>query len=50
MTFDVRARICATQAKGMLDDVLWIVTTDNGGPTTECAGIGASNWPMRGSK
>merc|ERR1719401_1323295 len=40
----------ALEAKGMLNDTLIIVTTDNGGPTTECAGIGASNWPFRGSK
>jgi arylsulfatase A-like enzyme len=28
----------------------FIVTTDNGGPTTECSTTGQSNWPLRGSK
>ena len=27
-----------------------IVTTDNGGPIVDCAGIGASNWPLRGGQ
>ena len=27
-----------------------IVTTDNGGPIVDCAGIGASNWPLRGNR
>ena len=27
-----------------------IVTTDNGGPIVDCAGIGASNWPLRGGR
>ena len=25
-----------------------VVTTDNGGPVIDCAGIGASNLPLRG--
>jgi len=40
----------ALAAKGMLDDSVIIVSTDNGGPTTECAAIGASNYPLRGGK
>ncbi|CAE7179264.1 Arsb, partial [Symbiodinium pilosum] len=40
----------ALQVKGMLQDSVIIVTTDNGGPTHECAAIGASNWPLRGGK
>jgi len=40
----------ALQGKGMLDDTLVFVTTDNGGPTTECSTTGQSNWPLRGSK
>ena len=34
----------------MYTDTLFIVTTDNGGPTTECSTTGQSNWPLRGSK
>ena len=40
----------ALSARGMLDDTLIVVTTDNGGPTTECSTTGQSNWPYRGSK
>jgi hypothetical protein len=40
----------ALRAKGMYDDTLIVVTTDNGGPTTECSTTGQSNWPYRGSK
>eukprot|EP00929_Paragymnodinium_shiwhaense_P079975 TRINITY_DN41695_c0_g1_i1.p1 TRINITY_DN41695_c0_g1~~TRINITY_DN41695_c0_g1_i1.p1 ORF type:complete len:519 (+),score=79.06 TRINITY_DN41695_c0_g1_i1:75-1631(+) len=40
----------ALKAKGMFEDTLIFVTTDNGGPTTECSTTGQSNWPLRGSK
>jgi len=40
----------ALRAKGIYDDTLIVVTTDNGGPTTECSTTGQSNWPYRGSK
>eukprot|EP00930_Biecheleria_cincta_P045074 TRINITY_DN31067_c0_g1_i1.p1 TRINITY_DN31067_c0_g1~~TRINITY_DN31067_c0_g1_i1.p1 ORF type:complete len:543 (-),score=47.36 TRINITY_DN31067_c0_g1_i1:204-1763(-) len=40
----------ALHAKGMFDETLILVTTDNGGPTTECSTTGQSNWPYRGSK
>eukprot|EP00316_Scyphosphaera_apsteinii_P004296 CAMPEP_0119310046 /NCGR_PEP_ID=MMETSP1333-20130426/17671_1 /TAXON_ID=418940 /ORGANISM="Scyphosphaera apsteinii, Strain RCC1455" /LENGTH=512 /DNA_ID=CAMNT_0007314163 /DNA_START=26 /DNA_END=1564 /DNA_ORIENTATION=- len=40
----------ALKARGMFDSTLIIVTTDNGGPTTECSTTGQSNWPFRGSK
>mmetsp|Transcript_52028 Transcript_52028/g.116778 ORF Transcript_52028/g.116778 Transcript_52028/m.116778 type:complete len:531 (+) Transcript_52028:1-1593(+) len=40
----------ALAAKGMLWDSIIIVTTDNGGPVHDCAGIGASNYPLRGGK
>ncbi|CAE7482551.1 ARSB [Symbiodinium microadriaticum] len=40
----------ALEAKGMLSDAIIVVTTDNGGPVHECAGIGASNFPLRGGK
>ncbi|EOD07247.1 hypothetical protein EMIHUDRAFT_62301 [Emiliania huxleyi CCMP1516] len=40
----------ALAARDMIDDTLIVVTTDNGGPTTECSTTGQSNWPFRGSK
>ena len=40
----------ALKSRGMFDSTLIIVTTDNGGPTTECSTTGQSNWPYRGSK
>ena len=40
----------ALRARGMYEDTLFVVTTDNGGPTTECSTTGQSNWPYRGSK
>lgn len=40
----------ALTARRMLSSTLVIVTTDNGGPTTECSSTGQSNWPYRGSK
>jgi len=40
----------ALRARRMFDDTLFLVTTDNGGPTTECSTTGQSNWPYRGSK
>lgn len=40
----------ALQAKGMWEDTLVIVTTDNGGPTAVCAVQGSSNYPLRGGK
>ena len=40
----------ALRESSMLQETLWIVTTDNGGPTTECSTTGQSNWPFRGSK
>ena len=40
----------ALKAANMYESTLFIVTTDNGGPTTECSGVGQSNYPLRGSK
>eukprot|EP00041_Stephanoeca_diplocostata_P012429 m.208122 g.208122 ORF g.208122 m.208122 type:complete len:451 (+) comp18957_c1_seq5:103-1455(+) len=40
----------ALKFKGMFADTVFIVTTDNGGPTTECSTTGQSNFPFRGSK
>ena len=40
----------ALRRRDMLSSTLIIVTTDNGGPTTECSTTGQSNWPLRGSK
>ena len=40
----------AMEAKGMMANAVIIFTTDNGGPIHECAGIGASNLPLRGGK
>ncbi|XP_019860668.1 PREDICTED: arylsulfatase B-like [Amphimedon queenslandica] len=34
------------QTKGLLDDTIIILTTDNGGQTA----LGSSNWPLRGNK
>ena len=42
--------VAALRESSMLQETLWIVTTDNGGPTTECSTTGQSNWPFRGSK
>ena len=33
---------------GLMDNAVIVFTTDNGGPIHECAGIGASNFPLRG--
>lgn len=38
----------ALTAKGMWPSTIFIVTTDNGAPITECGGIGGSNVPLRG--
>lgn len=38
----------ALKSAGMYDSTLFIVTTDNGGPTTECSSTGQSNYPLRG--
>eukprot|EP00438_Fugacium_kawagutii_P030153 Skav235175 [mRNA] locus=scaffold721:218084:219574:- [translate_table: standard] len=40
----------ALEEKGMLENSVVIVTSDNGGPVEECGGIGASNLPLRGGK
>ena len=37
----------ALEAKGMLENSVIVVSTDNGGPTDACAAIGASNFPLR---
>lgn len=44
---EVRA---ALHEKNLVDDLLIVVTTDNGGPTEACAVQGSSNWPRRGGK
>ncbi len=38
----------ALTEKGMWPSTIFIVTTDNGAPITECGGIGGSNVPLRG--
>jgi len=38
----------ALTAKKMWPSTIFIVTTDNGAPITECGGIGGSNVPLRG--
>ena len=38
----------ALMEKGMWDDLLWVTSSDNGGPIY--AGGGANNWPLRGAK
>ena len=40
----------AWERAGMWDNTFTVFTTDNGGPIHECAGIGASNFPLRGGK
>ena len=40
----------ALRSSGLMDNTVIIFTTDNGGPIHECAGIGASNFPLRGGK
>ena len=40
----------ALRAKGMMDDIVIVFTTDNGGPTTTGDGVGAQNLPLRGGK
>jgi arylsulfatase A-like enzyme len=40
----------ALQKRGMWDNTLVIVTTDNGGPSQVCGVQGSSNYPLRGGK
>ena len=41
----------ALKAKGMLDDTIIVITTDNGGPVPDTPGgdyVGSRNYPLRG--
>ena len=41
----------ALAARGMLEDTLIMLQTDNGAPTPACGGAqGGQNWPLRGGK
>jgi len=43
----------ALEAKGMMDDLIVVFTTDNGGPISTIVGgdaIGSSNYPLKGGK
>ena len=41
----------ALKARGRWETTLFVVTTDNGAPTTGCGGDqGGQNWPHRGGK
>jgi arylsulfatase I/J len=40
----------ALKAKGMWDNLLWMSSSDNGGPIYSSGSAGANNWPLRGGK
>ena len=40
----------ALKAKGMWDQTLMVVSSDNGGPIYRNGSAGANNWPLRGGK
>jgi len=48
--------VSALKAKGMWDNLLWVTTSDNGGPLSRTGGqslvsnSGANNYPLRGGK
>ena len=40
----------ALKARGMLENTLFVFTSDNGGPILGGDAVGARNWPLRGGK
>jgi hypothetical protein len=40
--------VAALKAKGMWDNLLWVSSSDNGGPVG--SGFGGNNWPLAGGK
>lgn len=50
MDHSVGEIFAALEKAGMLEDTIFIFTTDNGGAPQETDGASGSNWPLKGSK
>ena len=50
LPLDLKDLVSTRGPGGLMKQQVVIVTTDNGGPIVDCAGIGASNWPLRGGR
>ena len=48
--FVFKMKDVADRRKGMFDDLLIVMSTDNGGPIYSNGMAGANNWPHKGGK